>query len=94
VFDGLREVALRERASVLEVSVGIGLAFFNSARHVGRQHVLDPYRDDLRPAASEGFATYARRVSRPYAEAVVRHFSSDSPTLTERGFGRLRRTAK
>ena len=25
--------------SVLEVSVGMGLAFFNAARHVGRQHV-------------------------------------------------------
>ena len=42
VFDGLREASLREGTSLLEVSVGIGLAFFNSARHVGRQHVLDP----------------------------------------------------
>ncbi len=91
VLDGLREVARRERAGLLEVSVGIGLAFFNSARHVGRQHVLDPYRDDLRPVGSEGFAAYARRVSRPYADAVARHFSSDLPTLTERGLDRLRR---
>jgi hypothetical protein len=91
VFDGLREVARRERAGLLEVSVGIGLAFFNSARHVGRQHVLDPYREDLRPVSSEGFASYARRVSRPYAEAVARHFSSELPTLTERGLGRMRR---
>ena len=94
VFDGLGEVARRERASLLEVSVGIGLAFFNSARHVGRQHVLDPYREDLSPVSSEGFSAYARRVSRPYAEAVARHFSSELPTLTERGLGRLRHTGE
>ena len=92
VFDGLREVARRERASLLVVSVGIGLAFFNSARHVGRQHLLDPYREDLGPVSTEGFATYARRVSRPYAEAVARHFSAELPTLTERGLERLRRS--
>lgn len=90
VLDGLREVARRERTSVLEVSVGIGLAFFNSARHVGRQHLLDPYREDLGPLADEGFGAYARRVSRPYSEAVARHFSADAPSLTERGLERLR----
>ena len=42
---------------------------------------------DLRPSA-RGLRDYARRVSRPYAEAVARHF--DSPTLTERGLERLR----
>ena len=63
---------------------------FNSARHVGRQHLLDPYREDLRPVADEGFGAYARRVSRPYAEAVARHFSADAPSLTERGLERLR----
>lgn len=91
-FAGLRDAARRERATLLEVSVGIGLAFFNSARHVGRQHLLDPYREDLRPVAEEGFAAYARRVSRPYAEAVARHFDAGSQTLTERGLERLRRS--
>jgi hypothetical protein len=94
VFDGLREAARRERASLLEVSVGIGLAFFNSARYVGRQHVLDPYRKDLRPVASEGFGAYARRVSRPYGEAVARHFDAERPTLTERGLDSLRRSER
>ena len=75
----------RERASLLEVSVGIGLAFFNSARQVGRQHVLDPYAEDLAPVRDEGLGAYARRVSRPYAEAVARHFDAEAPTLTERG---------
>jgi hypothetical protein len=91
VFDGLREAARRERSSLLEVSVGIGIAFFNSARHVGRQHLLDPYAEDLGPVRSEGLAAYARRVSRPYADAVARHFDADAPTLTERGLERLRR---
>jgi hypothetical protein len=92
VFEGLREAARRERASLLEVSVGVGLAFFNSAGHVGRQHVLDPYREDLRPLREEGLGAYARRVSRPYAEAVARHFDAELRTLTERGLGRIRRT--
>ena len=90
VFDGLREAARREGTSLLEVSVGVGLAFFNSARHVGRQHVLDPYAEDLRPVRSEGLGAYARRVSRPYAEAIGRHFDADTRTLTERSIDRLR----
>ncbi len=89
LYEGLRGVASRERRSVLEVSVGIGIAFFNSARHVGRQHVLDPYADDLRPVRDEGFGAYAARVSRPYAQAVARHFDPESRTLTERAIGRL-----
>ena len=91
LYAGLLEAARRERTSVLEVSVGIGLAFFNSARHVGRQHLLDPYREDLRPVRDEGLGAYARRVSRPYAEAVARHFDAEQPSLTERGLGRLQR---
>lgn len=91
VYAGLVEAARRERTSLLVVSVGIGLAFFNSARHVGRQHLLDPYREDLRPVAEEGLAAYARRVSRPYAAAVARHFDAGQPSLTERGVERLQR---
>jgi hypothetical protein len=90
VLDGLARTAASERRTLLEVSVGVGMAFFNSARHVGRQHVLDPYREDLRPLRREGFGGYATRVSRRYAEAVARHFDPSSPTLTERGLERLR----
>ena len=89
LYDGLRAVAARERRSLLEVSVGMGLAFFNAARHVGRQHVLDPYTEDLRPVRDEGFGAYAARVSRPYAQAVARHFDPGRRTLTERAIGRL-----
>jgi hypothetical protein len=90
-FEGLRRTAVREDRSLLEVSVGVGLAFFNSARHIGRQHVLDPYTEDLRPVRDEGFGAYAGRVSRPYADAVARHFDPGRTTLTERGLDRLRR---
>jgi hypothetical protein len=91
VYAGLREAAVRERTTLLAVSVGLGLAFFNSARHVGRQHLLDPYREDLKPLRHEGLAGSARRVSRPYAEAVARHFDTEQPSLTERGLDRLQR---
>ncbi len=90
LYDGLRATAARERRSVLEVSTGIGIAFFNSARLVGRQHVLEPYKNDLRPLRDEGFGAYAARVSRPYAEAVARHFDPERRTLTERGISRAR----
>ena len=89
VYSALVHEADRERKSLLEVSVGMGLAFFNSARKVGRQHVLDPYTEDLRPVRDEGFGTYALRVGRPYAQAVARHFDPRQPTLTERGIQRL-----
>ena len=90
LYDGLRATAVRERRSLLEVSTGVGIAFFNSARHVGRQHLLDPYNEDLRPLRDEGFGAYAARVSRPYGQAVARHFDPGRTTLTERGIKRLR----
>ena len=89
VYQGLRAEAEREQRSLLEVSVGMGLAFFNSARKVGRQHVLDPYTQDLQPVRDEGFAAYARRVGVPYAQAVARHFDPRRETLTDRGLGKL-----
>ena len=89
-YASLLDAARREHRPLLVVAQGVGLAFFNSARHVGRQHVLDPYTEDLRPVATEGFAAYARRVSRPYADAVGRHFDFEQPTLTERGVARLK----
>jgi aconitate hydratase len=92
VYAALQLEASREKQSVLEISLGIGIAFFNSARHVGRQHVLDPYTEDLQPVRDEGFGAYARRVGRPYARAVLRHFDPERKTLTERGLGRLGRS--
>lgn len=90
VYQAIRLAAAREGMSMLDVSVGMGFAFFNSARKVGRQHLLEPYGEDLRPLREEGFGAYAHRVSRPYAEAVARHFDADAPTLTEQGLTRIR----
>jgi hypothetical protein len=90
LFQGLRAEAVRERHSLLEVSTGVGIAFFNSARHVGRQHVLDPYGEDLKPLREEGFGAYAARVSKPYGAAVSRHLDPARATLTERGLDRLK----
>jgi aconitate hydratase len=89
VYSALVREADREQRSLLEVSVGVGFAFFNAARHVGRQHVFDPYTEDLKPLKDEGFASYALRVGKPYAAAVARHFDPRRATLTERGLDRL-----
>lgn len=91
-YEGLRETARRERRPLLEVSTGVGLAFFHSARHVGRRHVLEPYGEDLQPLREEGFGAYAARVARPYADAVRRHLDPGATSLTERGLERLRRS--
>jgi hypothetical protein len=90
LFEGLRAEAARERRNLLEVSTGVGLAFFNSARKVGRQHLLDPYGEDLKPLRDEGFGAYAARVARPYGAAIARHFDPEQASLTERGLEKLR----
>jgi hypothetical protein len=91
VYGGLRRAAARERRPLLEVSAGMGLAFLLSARNVGRENLLGPYREDLAPLRREGFAAYARRVSGPYRQALAGHFDRDRETWTERGLARLRK---
>jgi hypothetical protein len=76
---------------LLEVSSGMGLAFLLSARHVGREHVVVPYREDWRPLREEGFAAYARRISGPYRAAMTAHFDPKRATWTERALNRVRR---
>ena len=93
VFAALRAAAARERRSVLEVSQGAGLAFLLSARTVGREHLVTPYREDWRPLRHEGFAAYARRIAGPYREAIAGHLDDERPSLTERLLGRLSRDA-
>jgi hypothetical protein len=90
-YRGLVRTAERERRPLLEVSTGVGMAFLTSARDVGREHVMLPYREDWRPLRREGFAAYARRVSGPYGRAVASHFDAERPTWTERLIGRVSR---
>ena len=84
LYRGLREEAARERGSLLEVSVGMGMAFLLSAKTVTNAHLAIPYREDWAPLRSEGFAAYARRVGAPYARAVAGHFDPRRPSWTER----------
>jgi hypothetical protein len=89
LYDGLRRTAAAEDRSLLEVSQGIGMAFVTSARKVSGKHVAAPYRDDWQPVRDEGFAAYARRVSRPYGEAAASHFHPERQTFTERALSRI-----
>jgi hypothetical protein len=91
LYRGLRAQAARERRPMLEVSVGMGLAFLMSAKKVADRHLAVPYREDLAPLRNEGFAAYARRVSVPYARAVGGHFDPGRPSWTERLIVRLAR---
>lgn len=91
LYRGLRAEAVRERRPLLEVSVGMGMAFLLSARTVAGRHVAVPYREDWAPLRKEGFAAYARRVARPYAAAAAGHFDPRRPSWTERLLRRLER---
>jgi hypothetical protein len=91
LYEGLRRTAARERQPLLEVSAGMGLAFLLSARQLGREHLIAPYREDWKPLREEGFAAYARRVSEPYRAAMTGHFDPERETWTERALTRFRR---
>jgi hypothetical protein len=91
LYDGLRRTAARERRPLLEVSSGMGLAFLLSARQLGREHLIAPYREDWKPLREEGFAAYARRVAEPYREAMTGHFDPERESWTERALARFRR---
>jgi hypothetical protein len=93
VFTALRRTAAAERRSLLEVSSGVGLAFLLSARTLSRERLVVPYREDWRPLKHEGFAAYARRVTRPYREAVAAHLDPQRPTWTEKLAARISRDA-
>lgn len=90
LFDGLQRTARMEGRSLLEVSSGVGLAFLTSARKVGRDHVVVPYREDWKPLRDEGFAAYASRISVPYRSAMGGHFDRDRTSWTESGGSRTR----
>ena len=70
----------------------MGLAFLLSARQLGREHLIAPYREDWKPLREEGFAAYARRVSEPYRAAMAGHFDPERETWTERALARFRRS--
>jgi hypothetical protein len=89
LYNGLVGAARAENRPLLEVSSGIGLAFVNSAQHVGRDHVWVPYREDWEPLRDEGFAAYSARISKPYRDAVGAHLDPAAPTYTERLLGRV-----
>lgn len=91
LFDGLVRTARMEGRSLLEVSTGVGLAFLTSARNVGRDHVVAPYREDWKPLRDEGFAAYAGRVAGPYRSAIGGHFDPARRTWTERLVSGLQR---
>ena len=92
LYEGLKRTAARERRPLLEVSSGVGLAFLLSARHVGREHIVIPYREDWQPLRSEGFAAYAQRIATPYRTAIAGHFDAERRTWTDRALARLRRS--
>lgn len=84
LFDGLKRTAEREHLTLLQLSSGLGLAFLASARTLGREQVVQPYREDWQPLAEEGIAAYVTRVARPYGDTMGRHLDPRTDTLTER----------
>jgi hypothetical protein len=85
LFNGLVRTARAENRPLLEVSSGVGLAFLTSARHLSKDHVVAPYREDWQPLRSEGFGAYAARISGPYRRAIAGHMDPAKETWTEKG---------
>lgn len=90
LFAGLQRTARMEGRSLLEVSSGVGFAFLTSARNVGRDHLVVPYREDWKPMRDEGFGAYSARVAGPYRAAINGHFARDRETWTQHGVPRFR----
>jgi hypothetical protein len=94
LFNGLVRTARSEHRSLLEVSSGVGLAFFTSAKHVSREHVMAPYREDWQPLRREGFGAYAARISVPYRQAIGNHLHPAKKTWTEKAAEWVQRKAR
>lgn len=91
LFADLRAVAQKERRSLLTVSSAVAAGAVQAGAQLGTAHVFEYYRGALGAIRTEGFPTYLKRVSRPYAEAAARHLDPQRSTLTERWLERWQR---
>jgi hypothetical protein len=91
LYEGLRQAAEREGRSLRSLSSLIAAGAVRAGVRTGQVHIFDYYRDALRTIAREGLRAYARRVTRPYLAAAMRHFDPGRLTYTERLLRRLRR---
>jgi hypothetical protein len=90
LYADLRAVAQREGRSLLSVSSAVASGAVQAGVQLGTAHVFDYYREALGAIQREGFPSYLRRISRPYAEAAVRHLDPKHSTFTERWLQRRR----
>ena len=91
LFAELRAVARQEGKTMLSVSSAVAAGAVQAGAQLGTAHVVDYYRGALGMIRTEGFATFLRRVSRPYAEAAARHLDPRRETRTERWIERWRK---
>jgi hypothetical protein len=90
----LQGVARREGRPVQELAAALGLGAARAGLQLGTTFVVDYYREALQTIAAEGFDTYLRRVSRPYAERVAGHLDPANRTHTEGALLRARRLVR
>ena len=84
LYRGLREEAARERGSLLEVSVGMGMAFLLSAKTVTSTHLAIPYREDWAPLRRRGSPPTPAEWGLPTPGRSRGHFDPKRPSWTER----------
>jgi hypothetical protein len=90
IFAGLQQTAQREHRSLLSVSSALAAGAVQASAQVGNTYLFEYYRQALHTIREEGFATYLKRVSRPYTEAAARHFDPQHPTYTGKLIDRWR----
>ena len=93
LFGELRAVARQEGKSLLSVSSAVAAGAVQAGAQLGTTHIFDYYRGALGMIRTEGFATFLRRVSRPYTAAAARHLDPRRETRTQRWLERWRTRA-
>ena len=97
VWNEMRDIATREKASLFEVSGAMTLfvlsrsgaavrGALSGVRVAGRlfdRHVIDHYEQALTDIRNRGLYATLRDTSAPYVEAMWQNFSSEKTTITE-----------
>lgn len=91
LYGGLQQTAREEGRSLIALSTLIAAGAVRSGLQVGHTYLFSYYADSLGAIQEEGLPAYLRRVARPYAAAVARHFDRRRRSHTEALVARLGR---
>lgn len=83
-FNALRDAAVVEGRSLLDVSTALGAGALRAGWQLGNVHVFEYYREALTTIEAEGLLKFLRRISTPYVARAALHFNPAQLTFTQR----------